>query len=371
MDRLLAIPAGALEAFVAAAPWILLGLAAAGALHVLLPEGLIARWLGGRGFGPVLSAAALGVPLPVCSCGVVPLAIELRRRGASRPATISFLITTPESGADSIALTWGMLGPVMVVARVVASLATAIATGALAMLFPGRPGEERGVATDVDCGCEDGCDDGDRRPPRRSVREAIRYGFVTMLDDIAFWLVIGIALTGVIAAFVPSDLAARGFGGGIAPMLIVLVAAVPVYVCASASTPMAAALIAKGVSPGAALVFLLAGPATNVAALTVFRRNFGAGFVRTYLAGIVLGPIGCGLALDAILAATGGVVASKLFVEGSTGPGAITVASAVLLGVLIVWRLAAGGFRSGWRELRASVVALAWWRRTSAAGRVA
>jgi len=361
LARLLAIPAAAAEAFVSAAPWILLGLAAAGALHVVLPERRVAAWLGGRGFGPVLRAAALGVPLPVCSCGVVPLSLALRRKGASRPATISFLITTPESGADSVALTWGMLGPVMAVARVAASLATAVATGALAMAFPGSPDEDRAAAAPGTCGCDEGsCDGADAgdSPRRGALVGALRFAFVTLLDDIAFWLVVGILLTGAIAALLPSDLAVWGIGGGIVSMLLVLAAAVPLYVCASASTPIAAALVAKGVSPGAALVFLLAGPATNAASLAVFRRNFGKTFVRTYLGGIAVGSLACGLALDAILGATGLTVASRLFAGDGRGHAAWAIASAIVLGALLVWRLAAGGFREGWRELRGSLAAL-------------
>lgn len=359
MERLAAIPAASLEAYVAAAPWVLLGLAVAGVLHVVLPEGMVARWLGGGGIGPVFRAAALGVPLPVCSCGVVPLSLSLRRKGASRAATMSFVITTPESGADSVALTWGMLGPVMAVARVVASLATAIVTGLLALAFPGRGGQderfaEESAGTDACCTTDGG---GSADGPR-TLGAAARYAFVTLLDDIAFWLVIGIAATGMIAALLPDDLSVWGLGGGLVPMLLILVAAVPVYVCASASTPMAAALVAKGVSPGAALVFLLAGPATNAAAVSVFRRNFGARFVLTYLAGIVAGSIACGLLLDAVLASTGWVVASRLFGARHETFASWEIASAVVLGGLLLWRLASGGFREGWHELRASLVAL-------------
>lgn len=360
MDRLLAIAAAALEAFVAAAPWVLLGLGAAGLLHVLLPEGGVARWLGGRGFGSVVRAAALGVPLPVCSCGVVPLSLALRRKGASRPATVSFLITTPESGADSIALTWGMLGPVMAVARVAASLATAVLAGVLAMAFPGRADEERVSPENPTCCGTDRVPDGAAVdvPPRTGVREAVRFAFVTLLDDIAFWLVVGILLTGVLAAWLPEDLSRFGLGGGIVPMLVMLAAAVPVYVCASASTPMAAALVAKGVSPGAALVFLLAGPATNAAALAVFRRNFGRTFVVTYLAAIVVGSIASGLALDAVLLATGLRIASTVFTGGAETHAVWEWACAAVLAVLLAWRLSAGAFREGWRELVASVRAL-------------
>lgn len=356
MDLLIRILEAAVETFLVASPWILLGLAAAGVMHVLLPTERIERWMGGTGFGAVLRAAAFGVPLPVCSCGVVPLALTVRRKGASRPATLSFLITTPESGVDSVALTWGVLGPIMAIARPVASLVTATIAGALAILVPGR--EPVAAAPADNCGAC--CDDEPSESPETggTIRRASRYAFVTLLDDIAFWLVLGVALTGVVAVLLPADLAGRG--SGIVQMLVILAAAIPIYVCASASTPVAAALVAKGVSPGAALVFLLAGPATNAASIVVLRKNLGPSFVGVYLASIVAGSIACGLALDALLAATGWTVVSRLFGDGAAHDthGPWTVAAASILAVLLVWRLARGAAREGWREVRASFAAL-------------
>ncbi len=345
-----------LATFLLAAPWILLGLIAAGVLHVAIARERVERWMGGRGMGSVVRAALFGVPLPVCSCGVVPLSIALRKQGASRPASMSFLITTPESGPDSILLTWGLLGPVMALVRPVASFLTAVTAGALAILFPGRADAGVPVLPAGAC-CADPCCGADHDAPatptlRTRARRAAQFSFVTLLDDIAFWLVIGVLLTGVIAATFPPDLAVWGLGGGLLPMLLILVAAVPMYICASASTPVAAALVAKGISPGAALVFLLAGPATNAASVLVLTRNFGRAFIRSYLLGISIGAVGSGLLLDALLVRFGLDIVSRLPASASEELGVLHVSTGLALAALIGWRFSRGALRESLRELR-------------------
>jgi len=348
-----------------AAPFLLLGLLLAGLLHVLLPAQLVQRFLGRPGMGGVVTAALVGVPLPVCSCGVVPLAVEMRRKGASQPASLSFLTTTPESSLDSILLTWGLMGPVMAVARPIAAFFTAVLGGLGAMLVLSEGEEDVEPAAAV---C-DHCAVGDPHPHpsddatetgrgrglwRGLLKPALAYGFVEMLDDLAFWLLIGVFAAGVLGALVPADLAALGLGVGLLPMLLVLAVGVPIYMCASASTPVAAALLAKGLSPGAALVFLLAGPATNAATVVLLGRTFGRRFVAVYLASVAAGAVAAGLALDALTAAFGWRLSSPLAAAGSPALALLEGLSFAVLVVLLAWRLSAGAWRRGIAELRAT-----------------
>lgn len=386
-----------LRMFVLAAPFLLLGLLLAGFLHVLLPARLIRRWLGQDGLGGAAKAALIGIPLPICSCGVVPIAVEMRRKGASRPASLSFLITTPESSVDSILFTWGLLGPVMAIARPIAAFLTAMIGGVLTIAWPD---EEKAPDPEhaEDGGCAHGCDErcsedpshalgGERadeaiavlkssiprlfRRPSVSetspdvpgvwpalLRPALRYGLVELLDDLAFWLVLGVVLAGVLGAVLPADLGERGLGGGLAPMLILLAIGIPLYMCASASTPVAAALMAKGISPGAALVFLLAGPATNAATILLLGKTFGRRFIQVYLVSVALGALLSGLALDALIAVLGWKIVAPAALTGEEGLGFLAWFSAALLAVLLAASFWRGSARQGWRELRSSLGAL-------------
>jgi hypothetical protein len=372
---------GTWNVLLVAAPFLLLGMLCAGLLHVLLARRHVERWLGQEGLLGVVAAACLGIPLPLCSCGVVPVAMALRRKGASRPASLSFLVTTPESGVDSILLTWGMLGPVMAVARPLASFVTALLAGSAAIALP-DPDDCAGAGAALppeDLSTDDAHVIGPRefwrslraylrvkrRPPTPAgepppaaaapafedvMYDVARYAFVELADDIAFWLVLGLFLAGAIGAVVPDDLAARGLGSGLTPMLLLLLAGVPLYMCASASTPVAAALVAKGISPGAALVFLLSGPATNAASIVLLARHFGVRFVRIYLASIVVATLLCGVALDWLIGIAGWRVQATLS-GGLGGVAMIQWLSALALALLLGWRLAAGAGRQGVREL--------------------
>ncbi|MBZ0272774.1 SO_0444 family Cu/Zn efflux transporter [bacterium] len=395
MNIILDILSATLDAYVLAAPFLLFGLAGAGLLHVALSRHAVERHLGGGGMGSVARAAAFGIPLPICSCGVVPIGIELSRKGASRPATMSFLITTPESSADAILLTWGMLGPFVAIARPIASFFTAVLAGVFAMFFPARGEGDAPAGPEIDekaieAACCDSavCNTAGAKSPDgvgfagvgRSIRNAIarktepgvepfgsllrrgaRYAFVEVADDILFWLFAGLLLTGVITVLVPNDLASIGLGGGHASYLVMLAAGIPLYMCASASTPVAAALVAKGVSPGAALVFLLSGPATNAATVVVLRGVFGRGFVRVYLAAIALGALAAGFALDFALASIGVSVVPKLAGDFEGAAGAVMAASAAVLGVLSAWRFSHGAANMGLRELRENFAAIGRW----------
>ena len=266
------------------APWLLGGFLIAGVLSQVMDAKRIGGWLGGGGIKSVAIAAFLGAPLPLCSCSVLPVAASLRKGGASRGATSSFLIATPETGVDSISVTWGLLGPVMAVARLVSSLVTAIVTGFAVALTP--EAEEVADESALPSCCmhppeepapvEDCCSVNEPEAKPSFVRRVFSYAYIDMMDDLAETLLLGLALAALAAALLPADLLGSAVMTGLGGYVLMLLIGVPLYVCASASTPIAAALLAKGLSPGAALVFLLAGPATNLATLAVLRKTLGA-----------------------------------------------------------------------------------------------
>jgi len=280
---------------VEAAPYIWVGLVVAGLLHAWIPQEWILSQLGGRGARSVWKAALLGAPLPLCSCGVIPMTVSLRKRGAGRGATLSFLISTPETSADSIALTWAMLGPAWAVIRPVAAVLTAVGTGLLANLFPddARPG------SDEDCACCGPSQALDARRPSGWVR-VWRFLFRELLPDIGGWLLLGLLASGLIVALLPPDFLSNLPGGALVQMFAALLIGIPLYICASASTPLAAALLMKGMAPGAAVVLLLAGPATNLASAMVIARQLGRTGTIIYLGGVAVGSLLAGLAVQAV-----------------------------------------------------------------------
>ncbi|MCE5267430.1 MAG: permease, partial [Planctomycetaceae bacterium] len=235
------------------APYLLFGFLAAGVLSVCISPEFVERHLGGRGFGPVVKAAALGVPLPLCSCGVIPVGASLRRHGASRAATTSFLLSTPQTGVDSIVITYALLGVGFAVYRPLAALATGLVGGFLVMIFAQRQGAN-GEQDHEPTECTESCCTGKRSSGR--IRRALEYGFVTLPRDIGLPLLAGVVIAGAITALVPQPNELRPYlGGGILSILLMMAIGVPLYVCASASVPIAAGLIYLGASHGAALAF--------------------------------------------------------------------------------------------------------------------
>jgi uncharacterized membrane protein YraQ (UPF0718 family)/copper chaperone CopZ len=281
-------------------PFLLFGFFVAGLLSVLVKPETVERHLGGRGFLQVFKAAVFGVPLPLCSCGVIPVAASLRRHGASAGATTSFLISTPQTGVDSIMVTLSLLGPVFAVFRPVVAFTSGILGGALVNLF----GYEKGASVEEHPTCTAECCSGVENG-RGGLLRGVRYGFISLPRDIHRALVVGILIAGAISAAVPRDFFASVLGGGILSMLVMMAVGIPVYVCATASVPIAAALIMKGVSPGAALVFLMTGPATNAATITTVWRIMGKRIAGIYLATVAASALGAGLLLDAVIRGTG------------------------------------------------------------------
>ncbi len=328
------LPANILAVYLDAAPWLLLGLIAAGLIKAWVPDALLSRWLGGRGLWPVTKAAFIGAPLPLCSCGVLPAALGLHRGGASRSATVSFLIATPETGADSLAVSYALLGPFMTIVRPIAAILSAIFTGLLSSVLP-EPKSEPVTATSCCSSCCSGACSSEPAPtsPMQKTRQGLRYAATEILDDIAPWLAIGIVLAGLVATFIPAQALAE-WGSGLPAMLIMLLVGIPMYICATASTPVAAALLLAGISPGTVLVFLLAGPATNIATLAVVKKELGNSVLATYLLGIVIASISLGLLTDLIASNMAIDISVQLGKGSELVPFSLAWGSAGLLAVL-------------------------------------
>lgn len=272
------------------APYLLLGFLVAGILSVLIPRAFVQTHLGGRGFWPVVKAALFGVPLPLCSCGVIPVSASLRRHGASRGATGAFLISTPQTGVDSILATWSLLGPVMAVLRPLAALLSGMFGGMLIgdddAPVTGAPQTNAPEPAVVG------------NPEHGRLYRVFRHGFVTLPADISRSLALGITIAALVSALVPDAWFGGELGRGFPAMLLMLVLGIPIYVCATSSIPIAAAMIVKGVSPGAALVFLMTGPATNAATIGTIWRILGRRSALRYLFAVVAGALTAGVLVD-------------------------------------------------------------------------
>ena len=415
------------SSFLLLAPMLLLGLFLAGLIHVLISRHSILRWLSGDSLKSVSASAAIGVPVPLCSCSVVPVVAEMRKKGASRSSCMSFLITAPETGADSILVTHAFFGIAAAVVRPVVSFLTAVVAGlfcigsirdggaarkpqglqhsghagqdhdrcdhvhddhvslyadqddcyvspaqlkdlALAWLaqIAGRSAAASGgskgasrakpsfhrerVAAEPDADpveCSGSAADGPTL--REVIRHVFRYGFVEVADDILFALLVGVALGGVLFLAIPDDLMSNEYARWISYPVMVLVG-IPLYICASASTPIAAALVAKGLSPGAALIFLMTGPATNSGTIAIIISQFGPRFGTIYVAVVIAVTTVFGILIDTIVIAAGLTLPVNL--SGSQVPAIelMQLVGALALIVLIVWRFRAGALRSGWQE---------------------
>lgn len=339
------------------APWLLLGLVFAGLLKVYFPQKHIDKYLGKSNFKSAVNASLLGVPMPLCSCGVIPTGISFFKNGASRGATNSFLISTPQTGVDSIFATYSMLGWPFAILRPIVAFTTGIFGGILTNLLIKEPpkvvvppvsskfggfkidaaklGKAKETCADDSCGCHE--------PPKKNSHPLIlaaNYAFVELLQDIAKWLILGFLVAALISVLLPPDFFSMFKGYGFLEILVVLAASVPIYVCATGSIPIAAVLLMKGVSPGAALVFMMAGPATNVATMTVIAKTMGRRSMFIYLASITGGAIFFGLLTNWLIPAD--FIMSQmnhLMAHGEAHemfPKWVGIASSVILVVLMV-----------------------------------
>ncbi len=282
------------------APYLLFGFAVAGVLSVVVSPDMVARHLGGSGLGSVFRAAIYGVPLPLCSCSVIPVTLTLRRQGASRGAATAFLLSTPQTGVDSIMVTYGMLGPLLAVYRPLAAFLTGVIGGGLVNALT-RNQPDTPPTPEAHCAC---CKDGEHVRLANPVLRALRHGFVTLPADVGGSMLVGLLVAGLIAAFVPDALFEGALGSGVVGMLAMMVFGIPLYVCATASVPIAAALIAKGVEPGVALVFLMTGPATNAAGIAAVWKMMGRRTALIYLGTTAGTALAAGFALDLLIAWT-------------------------------------------------------------------
>ncbi len=296
MDAMLTYLGAVWDVLTELAPWLLLGAGVAGLLHGLLPPGFVQRQLSGR--SGVAKAVLLGVPLPLCSCGVIPTGIGLKEDGASDGAAVGFLTATPQTGVDSILVSASFLGWPFALAKVGAALVTGLAGGLLTDAF----GDARAAADGASAA--PAADGAACAVPRPGWRGMLDHG-LELIQMIWGWLLFGVFVSAALTTWLPADaFATLGAGaGGVVAFLVVLVASVPLYVCATASVPIAAALVATGMPTGAAMVFLMAGPATNVATLGAIWRAFGPRTTAIYLANIIAGSVTFGLGYEAVFGA--------------------------------------------------------------------
>ncbi len=274
------------------APFLLLGFLVAGLFSVWLSPRWVARHLHGRARWAPVKAALFGVPLPLCSCGVIPVTAALRRHGAGRGATAAFLMSTPQTGVDSIAATWGLLGPLLAVFRPIAAFVSGAVCGLLVDRFAPERSEDLTAKSDAP---GNGIEDTSGGP---WWRRALWHGFVTLPGDIHRAVLIGIVVSAVLGALFPPGFLADHIGRGFGSMLTMLLLGIPLYVCSTGSIPIALGLMHAGVTPGAALVFLITGPATNAAALATLVRLLGARASVIYLATLVATALASALLLD-------------------------------------------------------------------------
>ena len=303
------------------APWLLLGYFIAGIIKQVIPSSWVQGQLARPGFLSIVKGAFIGAPLPLCSCGVIPTALAIRKAGASKGATSSFLVATPETGVDSISFSYAVLGPVFALFRPIGALTSAIVAGTLVTLFDKEEPAE--IVEEKSCGgcCASKKAAEEEKPAPLATRfvEAIKYGYGRMISDTAKWLVIGLVAATFITAYVPQSFFLQ-WGDGVVAMLIMVIVGLPMYICATASTPVAASLLYAGISPGAALVFMLTGPATNIATMGVIREQLGNRSLIAYLAGVIVTAILCGLGLNQLYASFGWELQLSMMAHGESYP---------------------------------------------------
>lgn len=277
-------------------PYILFGFLLAGVLHEFMPKKFYTRYLSGQGFKSVVLSALFGVPMPLCSCGVIPAAMGLRKEGVSRGATAAFLIATPQTGVDSLVASYCLMGLPFALIRPVAALLTAIFGGSLINHFAPQADEAVTSAQATENAIK-------TMGIGHRLLAVLRYSMIDMMQDIGKWLLIGLLIAGIITAALPDEWFAMFQGNSLLSMLAILLCCIPMYLCATGSIPIAVALMMKGLSPGTALVLLMAGPSCNMASILVVRKVLGQRTMVLYLAAIVMGAVVCGLGIDYLLPA--------------------------------------------------------------------
>ena len=319
----------------AMSPYILFGLVFAGILHELVPETLVTKHLGKENIASVIKSTIFGIPLPVCSCGVIPLASSIKKSGASKGATLSFLISTPITGVDSILATYGMFGWVFTIYRIFTSMIIAIVAGVLSNYLDRELVADEPQEVKSCCSSKSSCNVEEEVKKSFSLKAALTYAFGTLLGDIAKPLLLGLILGALITSAIPEDLSEVLLDSSWLSYLIAISIAVPMYVCATASLPIAAALMIAGVSPGAAFVFLTAGPATNTVTIGVVKKMLGRLSLYIYLGTIVVGSIVFGLGLDYIFDINS--IDAKALVHFHEEVGIVEILSSITLWIFMLY----------------------------------
>ncbi|CAA0124977.1 Putative two-component membrane permease complex subunit SMU_747c [BD1-7 clade bacterium] len=324
-----------LDLFVESAPWLLLGFFIAGLIHAFISTEKMNKHMGGKGIGTTIKAAFIGAPLPLCSCGVVPAALGIRRSGASKNATVSFLVATPETGVDSISVTYALLGPLMAIVRPIAAIISAITAGILV-------GTEKddAAAPVAASSCKKCC--GSKKPAEtqalttsQKFLSGLRFSYIKMLDDISLWLLVGLLFAAAVQAFIPQTFFTQ-WGDSWQAFAVMALIGVPMYICATASTPIAAGFLFAGVSPGAVLVFMLAGPATNLGTIAIIRKELGTRALTAYLTGVVATSFVCGYLLNLWVSTSDFANQAMMRHEhGSSWFYSLSIVSAVVLALLL------------------------------------
>lgn len=278
-------------------PYVLLGFLIAGILHVFVKESTLIRHLSGNGWKSVVKAAAIGIPLPLCSCGVLPTAVSLRRQGASKASTTSFLIATPQTGVDSIAATYSLLGLPFALIRPIAALTGAFFGG----IAVGKLAPDKNINSKISSST---IKEEKKETFFQRLKESLRYGFFDMIDSMGKWLVIGLVIATLITIFVPDSFFVGLRQYPLVAMIAVVLIAVPMYICATGSIPIAMSLMLKGLSPGVAFVMLMAGPAANFASILILDKTQGRKATAIYVSSVIITAIVFGLLIDFLLPAS-------------------------------------------------------------------
>lgn len=274
-------------------PYLLLGFLLAGLMHSFVPNTLYTRYLSKNSFASVIYSALFGVPLPLCSCGVIPTAMSLRREGASKGAVVSFLVSTPQTGVDSIIATYSLMGLPFAIIRPFVAFITAIFAGQMVNIFD----DDNNFSVINNSSKHSSV----HKSFIEKIKEALEYAFIEMMEDIGKWLVIGLVIAGLITVFIPDSFFEVFKDNSILSILFVLLFSIPMYLCATGSIPIAVALMLKGLTPGAALVLLMAGPASNMASILVINKVLGKKTLAIYLITLILGAILFAFGIDNLL----------------------------------------------------------------------
>ncbi len=317
------------------APYLLFGFLLAGICYAFLPPDFVRKRLGARGMGSVLKGALYGIPLPLCSCSTLPMAVSMKRQGASLGAVGSFLISTPQTGVDSIVVTWSILGPVFAIFRPIAAFLSGIMGGMLLDRF-GQLGVGPNITDTSTEGCGCGCTSNGCTPkesaPKGRIALFLTYGLRELPEEIGGPLILGIIIGGVIEAAIPAHLIESALGPGVSGLLLAMIIGVPMYVCATSSVPIALAFLLKGASPGAAFVFLMTGPVTNTAQMSAIYSVFGRRNLILYMGIVCVSAIFFGTLLDQMV---GPLDISKYLGTKEFMPYWVEIGSAALLSLLI------------------------------------